>query len=151
AYTPINLQNNQEPLSSAKGKPCPPLSRSQPNPERTALILTLPNPYPYAKPAGHVPRLGEQSLRRPPLRAAGGSVCGTGRSSSGGTSRRRLCGGFLSLGPRVHRRHGRRAVGGDRVRRSAAATLDACRALLADHLSYGDRWGNPLFARGTLR
>ncbi|CAB1435725.1 unnamed protein product [Pleuronectes platessa] len=32
--------------------------------------------------------------------------------------------------------------------RSAAATLDACRALLADHLSYGDRWGNPLFARG---
>ncbi|CAB1457873.1 unnamed protein product [Pleuronectes platessa] len=26
---------------------------------------------------------------------------------------------------------------------SAAATLDACRALLADHLSYGDRWGNP--------
>ncbi|CAB1445269.1 unnamed protein product [Pleuronectes platessa] len=43
----------------------------------------------------------------------------------------------------VHRRRGRRAVGGDRVRRSAAATLDACRALLADHLSYGDRWGNP--------
>ncbi|CAB1416837.1 unnamed protein product [Pleuronectes platessa] len=38
-------------------------------------------------------------------------------------------------------------------KRSAAATLDACRALLADHLSYGDRWGNPLFARGvgTLR
>ncbi|CAB1446778.1 unnamed protein product [Pleuronectes platessa] len=34
-------------------------------------------------------------------------------------------------------------VGGDWVRRSAAATLDACRALLADHLSYGDRWGNP--------
>ncbi|CAB1436097.1 unnamed protein product [Pleuronectes platessa] len=32
--------------------------------------------------------------------------------------------------------------------RSAAATLDACRALLAHHLSYGDRWGNPLFARG---
>ncbi|CAB1452882.1 unnamed protein product [Pleuronectes platessa] len=27
--------------------------------------------------------------------------------------------------------------------RSAAANLDACRALLADHLSYGDRWGNP--------
>ncbi|CAB1433144.1 unnamed protein product [Pleuronectes platessa] len=35
------------------------------------------------------------------------------------------------------------AEGGDRVRRSAAATLDACRALLADHLRYGDRWGNP--------
>ncbi|CAB1420157.1 unnamed protein product [Pleuronectes platessa] len=34
--------------------------------------------------------------------------------------------------------------------RSAAATLDACRALLADHLSYGDCWGNPLFAC-TLR
>ncbi|CAB1433127.1 unnamed protein product [Pleuronectes platessa] len=32
--------------------------------------------------------------------------------------------------------------------RGAAATLYACRALLADHLSYGDRWGNPLFARG---
>ncbi|CAB1423062.1 unnamed protein product [Pleuronectes platessa] len=54
-----------------------------------------------------------------------GSVCGTGRSSSGGTSRRR---------------RGRR--GGDWVR-SAAPTLDACRTLLADHLSYGDRWGNP--------
>ncbi|CAB1443323.1 unnamed protein product [Pleuronectes platessa] len=27
--------------------------------------------------------------------------------------------------------------------RSAAATLDACRALLADHLSYGGHWGNP--------
>ncbi|CAB1452885.1 unnamed protein product [Pleuronectes platessa] len=34
--------------------------------------------------------------------------------------------------------------------RSAAATLDSCRALLADHLRYGDRWGNPLFARGGL-
>ncbi|CAB1460127.1 unnamed protein product [Pleuronectes platessa] len=43
----------------------------------------------------------------------------------------------------VHRRRGKRAVGGYRVRRSVAATLDACRALLADHLSYGDRWGNP--------
>ncbi|CAB1445508.1 unnamed protein product [Pleuronectes platessa] len=32
--------------------------------------------------------------------------------------------------------------------RSAAATLDAYRALLADHLSSGDRWGNPLFTRG---
>ncbi|CAB1449402.1 unnamed protein product [Pleuronectes platessa] len=32
--------------------------------------------------------------------------------------------------------------------RSAAATLDACRALLTDHLSYGDRWGNPPFAPG---
>ena len=49
----------------------------------------------------------------------------------------------------VRRRCGRRAVGGDRVRRSAAATLDACRALLADHLSYGARWGNPPFARGA--
>ncbi|CAB1455961.1 unnamed protein product [Pleuronectes platessa] len=79
------------------------------------------------------------------LSTARGSVCGTGRSSSGGTSRRHWWGGFLSLGRRggVHRRRGRRAVGGDRVRRSAAATLDACRALLADHLSYGDRWGNP--------
>ncbi|CAB1423623.1 unnamed protein product [Pleuronectes platessa] len=45
---------------------------------------------------------------------------------------------------------GRRAVGGDPVRRSAAATLDACRDLLADHLSYGARWGNPPFARGPL-
>ncbi|CAB1450010.1 unnamed protein product, partial [Pleuronectes platessa] len=33
-------------------------------------------------------------------------------------------------------------VGGDRVRRSAPANLDACQALLADHLSYGARWGN---------
>ncbi|CAB1426094.1 unnamed protein product [Pleuronectes platessa] len=52
------------------------------------------------------------------LSAARGSVCGTGRYSSGGTSRRHWCGGFLSLVPRgvVHRRRGRRAVGGDRVR-----------------------------------
>ncbi|CAB1431457.1 unnamed protein product [Pleuronectes platessa] len=66
-----------------------------------------------------------------------------------GVSRRRWCGGFLSLGPRggVHHWSGRRAVGGDRVRRSAAATLDACRDLLADHLSYGARWGNPPLAR----
>ncbi|CAB1431692.1 unnamed protein product, partial [Pleuronectes platessa] len=58
---------------------------------------------------------------------------------------------FLSLGPwgGVRRRCGRRAVGGDRVRRSAAATLDACRALLVDHLSYGGHWGNPPFARGA--
>ncbi|CAB1443993.1 unnamed protein product [Pleuronectes platessa] len=48
------------------------------------------------------------------LSAARGSVCGTGRSSSDGASRRQWCGGFLSLGPRggVHRRRGRRAVGG---------------------------------------
>ncbi|CAB1420112.1 unnamed protein product [Pleuronectes platessa] len=32
--------------------------------------------------------------------------------------------------------------------RSAAATLDACRALLADPLSYGNCLGNPLFTRG---
>ncbi|CAB1455650.1 unnamed protein product [Pleuronectes platessa] len=30
----------------------------------------------------------------------------------------------------------------------SVVTLDACRALLADHLSYGARWGNPPFARG---
>ncbi|CAB1461031.1 unnamed protein product [Pleuronectes platessa] len=69
-----------------------------------------------------------------------------------GASRLQWCGGFLSLGPRggVPRRCGRRAVGGDRVRRSAAAaTLDACRDLLADHLSYSARWGNPPFARGA--
>ncbi|CAB1425028.1 unnamed protein product [Pleuronectes platessa] len=73
-----------------------------------------------------------------------------GRSSSAVPHGVSGCGGFLSLGPRggVPRRCGRRAVGGDRVRRSAAATLDACRALLADHLSYGAHWGNPPFARG---
>ncbi|CAB1449009.1 unnamed protein product [Pleuronectes platessa] len=31
---------------------------------------------------------------------------------------------------------------------AAAATLDACQALLAHHLSYGARWGNTLFAWG---
>ncbi|CAB1451802.1 unnamed protein product [Pleuronectes platessa] len=57
---------------------------------------------------------GWGSSRSVALRAAGGSVCGTGRSSSGVTGG----GGFLSLVPRggVHRRRGRRAVGGDRVR-----------------------------------
>ncbi|CAB1413439.1 unnamed protein product [Pleuronectes platessa] len=40
----------------------------------------------------------------------------------------------------VRRRCGRRGpVGGDRERRSATATLDVCRALLADHLSYSAR------------
>ncbi|CAB1416013.1 unnamed protein product [Pleuronectes platessa] len=39
-----------------------------------------------------------------------------------------------------HRKAGRWRGPGTR---SAAATLDACRALPADHLSYGDRWGNP--------
>ncbi|CAB1416832.1 unnamed protein product [Pleuronectes platessa] len=92
----------------------------------------------------------------PPLHAAGDSACGTPRRIFGGevlfrcASRRQWYGGFLSLGPwgGVRRRCGRRAVGGDRVRRSAAATLDACRALLLDHLSYGACWGNPPFARG---
>ncbi|CAB1418755.1 unnamed protein product [Pleuronectes platessa] len=37
---------------------------------------------------------------------------------------------------------------GRRGSQAQCATLDACRLLLADHLSYGDRWGNPLFARG---
>ncbi|CAB1414483.1 unnamed protein product [Pleuronectes platessa] len=55
-------------------------------------------------------------------------------------------GAFFLLDRGVHRRRGRRWRGPGT--RSAAATLDACRALLADHLSYGDRWGNPLFARG---
>ncbi|CAB1452807.1 unnamed protein product [Pleuronectes platessa] len=58
----------------------------------------------------------------------------------------RWCGGFRALGPRggIRRRCGRRGpVGGDRVRRLAAATLDACQPGLADHLSYGARWGNP--------
>ena len=93
-------------------------------------------------------------------------MCGPPRGllgrEGGGGSRVRVAphgvrsvrGGFFPLsflGPRggVRRRCGRRAVGGDRVRRSEAATLDACRALLADHLSYGARWGNPPFARGT--
>ncbi|CAB1417775.1 unnamed protein product [Pleuronectes platessa] len=40
------------------------------------------------------------------------------------------------------------AEGGPLEGTGYAATLDACRALLADHLSYGDRSGTPLFARG---
>ncbi|CAB1433980.1 unnamed protein product [Pleuronectes platessa] len=101
------------------------------------------------KIAGHVPRLGEQSPRRPPLHAAGGSVCGLPRGFWRGEVL--WCGGFLSLGLQggVRHRCRRRAIGGDRVRRVAAATLDACRALLTDHLSDGARWGNPPFARGT--
>ncbi|CAB1420048.1 unnamed protein product [Pleuronectes platessa] len=39
----------------------------------------------------------------------------------------------------VRHQYGRRAVAGDRVRRSG---------LFADHLSYGARWGNPPFAGG---
>ncbi|CAB1420539.1 unnamed protein product, partial [Pleuronectes platessa] len=35
------------------------------------------------------------------------------------------------------------------IRWSAAVTLDECRSLLVDHLSYGARWGNPPFARGA--
>ncbi|CAB1412945.1 unnamed protein product [Pleuronectes platessa] len=88
--------------------------------------------------------LGEQSLRRPPLRGQRLSVrhreilirWRLKASLVQGLSFSWSAGG-------VHRRRGRRAVGGDRVRRSAAVTLDACRALLADHLRYGDRWGNP--------
>ncbi|CAB1433532.1 unnamed protein product, partial [Pleuronectes platessa] len=56
-----------------------------------------------------------QSPRRHPLHAAGGSVCGRLKVFWGG--------------------------GPSDASRSAAATLDACRALLADHLSYGARWG----------
>ncbi|CAB1442181.1 unnamed protein product [Pleuronectes platessa] len=65
---------------------------------------------------------------------------------------RRWCGGFLSFSwaagrcPSPVRKAGRWRGPGTR---SAAATLDACRALLADHLSYGARWGNPPFARGA--
>ncbi|CAB1420937.1 unnamed protein product [Pleuronectes platessa] len=73
--------------------------------------------------------------------SAGGSVCGPPRRF------------FLGGGPRprggVRLRCGKRAVGGDRVRRSAAATLDACRALLADHLSYRVSGGTLPFVRGT--
>ncbi|CAB1441515.1 unnamed protein product, partial [Pleuronectes platessa] len=95
----------------------------------------------YQAPAGHVLRLGEQSPRRPPHHAAGGSVCTPRRFFRGGGARPR-CGGFPYSMPRggVRRRCGRRGpVGGDRVRRSATATLDVCRALLADHLSYSAR------------
>ncbi|CAB1444918.1 unnamed protein product [Pleuronectes platessa] len=101
-----------------------------------------------------VPPLGEQALSSPRRRRLG--VRHASRFFLGGRSYSAVphgvsgAGCFLSLGPwgGVRRRCGRRAVGGDRVRRSAAATLDACRALLADHLSYGARWGNPPFARG---
>ncbi|CAB1422489.1 unnamed protein product [Pleuronectes platessa] len=96
----------------------------------------------FEQPAGHVLRLGEQSPRRPPHHAAGGSVCGTPRRFFRGGGARPRCRGFPSSMPRggVRRRCGRRGpVGGDRVRRSATATLDVCRALLADHLSYSAR------------
>ncbi|CAB1414218.1 unnamed protein product [Pleuronectes platessa] len=82
------------------------------------------------------------SRPRPPHHAAGGSVCGTPRRFFRGGGARPRCGGFPSSMPRggVRRRCRRRGpVGGDRVRRSATATLDVCRALLADHLSYSAR------------
>ncbi|CAB1445276.1 unnamed protein product [Pleuronectes platessa] len=92
----------------------------------------------------HVPRLGEQSLRRPPLRGQRLSV-----RHREVLIRWRLTASLvrgLSFSctagrcPSPVRKAGRWRGSGTR---SAAATLDACRALLADHLSYGDRWGNP--------
>ncbi|CAB1452542.1 unnamed protein product [Pleuronectes platessa] len=88
--------------------------------------------------------LGEQSLRRPPLRGQRLSVrhrevlirwrltASLVRGLSFSWTARRC--------PSLARKAGRWRGPGTR---SAAATLDACRALLADHLSYGDRWGNP--------
>ncbi|CAB1429004.1 unnamed protein product [Pleuronectes platessa] len=72
-----------------------------------------------------VPRLGSS---RPPLHDAGDSACGTPQRFFGGGGANPLC-----LTASVVR---------------GAATLDACRALLPDHLSYGARRGNPPFARG---
>uniref|UniRef100_A0AAQ5YBH7 Uncharacterized protein n=1 Tax=Amphiprion ocellaris TaxID=80972 RepID=A0AAQ5YBH7_AMPOC len=65
--------------------------------------------------AGLEPRLGEQSPRRPPLSAAGGAVRGPPR---GALVRGAPCvaGRGFSRGG-VRRRRGRRAGGGDRVRR----------------------------------
>ncbi|CAB1429095.1 unnamed protein product [Pleuronectes platessa] len=79
------------------------------------------------------------------LSAAGGSVCGTGRSSSGGTSRRHWWGGFLSLGPRgrcpsTARKAGRWRGPGTAVGGGHSGHVSGP---FADHLSYGDRWGNP--------
>ncbi|CAB1435900.1 unnamed protein product [Pleuronectes platessa] len=94
-----------------------------------------------------VPRLGEQSPSSPRRRRLGVRHAST---FFGGGGPIPLClmasvvwGAFFLLG------RGAVSVGGDLVQRSAAVTLDACRALLADHLSYGARWGNPPFARGA--
>ncbi|CAB1424469.1 unnamed protein product [Pleuronectes platessa] len=92
----------------------------------------------------HIFSLGEQSLRRPPLRGQRLSVrhrevlirWHLTASLVGGLSFSWTVGRC----PSPARKAGCwRGLG----TRSAAATLDACRALLADHLSYGDRWGNP--------
>ncbi|CAB1460541.1 unnamed protein product [Pleuronectes platessa] len=101
-----------------------------------------------------MPRLGEQSPRRPPLHAAGDPACGTPQRFfwGGGPLLRCLTASVvrgLSFSwtavwcPPPVRKAGRWRGPG-----TASATLDACRDLLADHLSYAARWGKPPFARG---
>ncbi|CAB1423939.1 unnamed protein product [Pleuronectes platessa] len=95
---------------------------------------------------------GTKKKRRTLGKAVIDPACGTPQRFFGGevlfrgASRRQWYGGFLSLGPRggVLRRCRRRAVGRDRVRRSAAATLDACRDLSRITSATAP-------ARGTLR
>ncbi|CAB1444879.1 unnamed protein product [Pleuronectes platessa] len=73
-----------------------------------------------------MPRLQKQSLRRPPLHAAGGSVCGTPQRFFGGrcpSAVRKAGSGWWGPGT---------AVGGSDSGRP--------RSLLTDHLSYGARW-----------
>ncbi|CAB1435116.1 unnamed protein product [Pleuronectes platessa] len=91
---------------------------------------------------GHVPQLGEQSLRRPPLRGQRLSVrhrevlirCRLTASLVRGLSFSWTAGRCPSPARKAGRWRGPgTAVGGSDSGRVSA--------LLADHLSYGDRWG----------
>ncbi|CAB1413486.1 unnamed protein product [Pleuronectes platessa] len=93
-----------------------------------------------------MPRLWKQLLRRPPLHAAGSSVCGTPQRFFGGEvlfrgASRRQC-------PSAVRKAGTGWWGPG----TAVGGSDSGRpwSLLTDLLSYGARWGNPPFARGGL-
>ncbi|CAB1451633.1 unnamed protein product [Pleuronectes platessa] len=70
------------------------------------------------------------------------SLAGCSTMSSGPLSRR-FSVRHREVLIRLHLTAPARKAGRGLGTRSAAATLDSCRALLADQLSYGDRWGNP--------
>ena len=97
--------------------------------------------------AGLEPRLGEQSLRRPPSSAARSVARGPSRGLSRSGSPRALL-GRGSLAGRCPSLRPRRAGKGGRGTAVAAVTLDARRALLADLLSYGGSSGRPPRSRG---
>lgn len=88
--------------------------------------------------SGHAPRLVEQSLRRPPLPAAGSAVRGPPRRGllAGLRLRARPVGGSRGGVPAAVTKADWRGGSGMSV---GAATLDARRALLADLPSYGAR------------